>query len=160
SGPKTKNEGIIVRDAAAHEEVQYKNPTEIVLSPVEITGKVERRVISQAAKGTESTATEPSAARSTPQLVTFQTPLNPTTGNEEFWSKVFREQELDFTEPASPGAWKNYMPMLVLTGLFILVFFLMLRRLGGAGSPMAFGRSRGKMYAQEDIGITFEDVAG
>ncbi len=50
--------------------------------------------------------------------------------------------------------------MLVLTGLFVLVFFLMLRRLGGAGSPMAFGRSRGKMYAQEDIGITFEDVAG
>ena len=36
----------------------------------------------------------------------------------------------------------------------------MLRRLGGAGSPMAFGRSRGKMYAQEDIGITFDDVAG
>jgi cell division protease FtsH len=25
---------------------------------------------------------------------------------------------------------------------------------------MAFGRSRGKMYAQEDIGVTFEDVAG
>ena len=34
------------------------------------------------------------------------------------------------------------------------------RRMGGAGSPMAFGRSRGKMYAQEDIGITFDDVAG
>src|SRR3989304_145247 len=25
---------------------------------------------------------------------------------------------------------------------------------------MAFGRSRGKLYAQEDIGITFNDVAG
>src|SRR5688500_11815521 len=36
----------------------------------------------------------------------------------------------------------------------------MMRRLGGAGSPMASGRSRGKMYAQEDLGITFEDVAG
>jgi cell division protease FtsH len=35
-----------------------------------------------------------------------------------------------------------------------------MRRLGGAGSPMAFGRSRGKMYAQEDLGVTFEDVAG
>ena len=35
-----------------------------------------------------------------------------------------------------------------------------MRRLGGAGSPMAFGRSRGKMYAQEDLGITFDDVAG
>ena len=27
-------------------------------------------------------------------------------------------------------------------------------RLSGAGSPMAFGRSRGKLYAQEDIDIT------
>lgn len=50
--------------------------------------------------------------------------------------------------------------MLVLTGLFGLGFFLMIRRIGGAGSPMAFGRSRGKMYAQEDLGITFDDVAG
>jgi cell division protease FtsH len=32
--------------------------------------------------------------------------------------------------------------------------------MGGAGSPMAFGRSRGKLYAQEDIEVTFEDVAG
>jgi cell division protease FtsH len=40
-----------------------------------------------------------------------------------------------------------------------LILFV-LRRLGGAGSPMAFGRSRGRMYAQEDIGVTFEDVAG
>ena len=45
-------------------------------------------------------------------------------------------------------------------GLIIGVLFIMLRKLGGAGSPMAFGRSRGKMYAQEDLGITFEDVAG
>ena len=36
----------------------------------------------------------------------------------------------------------------------------MLRRLGGAGSPMAFGRSRGRLYAQEDLGVSFEDVAG
>ena len=36
----------------------------------------------------------------------------------------------------------------------------MMQRLGGTGSAMAFGRSRGKLYAQEDIGITFNDVAG
>ncbi|MCH5373872.1 MAG: ATP-dependent zinc metalloprotease FtsH, partial [Planctomycetes bacterium] len=40
------------------------------------------------------------------------------------------------------------------------IFFFMMRRLGGAGSPMAFGRSRGRLYAQEDIGVTFDDVAG
>lgn len=50
--------------------------------------------------------------------------------------------------------------MLTITGLFILAFYLMMKRLGGAGSPMAFGRSRGKMYAQEELGITFDEVAG
>ena len=52
------------------------------------------------------------------------------------------------------------MPMFVLTVLIMVIFFFMMRRLGGAGSAMAFGRSRGKLYAQEDIGITFDDVAG
>jgi cell division protease FtsH len=32
--------------------------------------------------------------------------------------------------------------------------------MGGAGSAMSFGRSRGKLYAQEDVGITFNDAAG
>ena len=36
----------------------------------------------------------------------------------------------------------------------------MLRRLGGAGSPAQFGRSRGRLFALEDLGITFNEVAG
>ena len=50
--------------------------------------------------------------------------------------------------------------MFVLTVAILVIFFIMMRRLGGAGSAMAFGRSRGKLYAQEDLGIRFEDVAG
>ena len=61
---------------------------------------------------------------------------------------------------AAPSMWRNWLPMFVLSGLFILFFFLMLRRLGGAGSPMAFGRSRGRLWAQEDLGVSFDDVAG
>ncbi|HVW39468.1 MAG TPA: AAA family ATPase, partial [Pirellulales bacterium] len=52
-----------------------------------------------------------------------------------------------------------YLPGLTLV-VIIVLFVMIMRRFGGAGSPMAFGRSRGKMYAQEDIGVTFEDVAG
>ena len=52
------------------------------------------------------------------------------------------------------------MPLLMITALFVGLFFFMLRRLSGAGSPMAFGRSRGKLYAQEDIDINFDNVAG
>ena len=49
--------------------------------------------------------------------------------------------------------------LIVLAGAFLLMMFV-LRRISGVGSPMSFGRSRGKLYAQDDIGITFDDVAG
>ena len=42
----------------------------------------------------------------------------------------------------------------------MLAFIFMMRRLGGAASPMQFGRSRGRLYAQEDLGVSFDDVAG
>lgn len=54
----------------------------------------------------------------------------------------------------------KYGTLLILIAVtFLLVSFIM-RRLGGIGSPMSFGRSRGKLYAQDDIGITFDEVAG
>jgi len=59
-----------------------------------------------------------------------------------------------------PNPFWAYLPLLLMTGLVVLLFIFMIRRMGGAGSPMAFGRSRGKLFAQEDIEITFEDVAG
>jgi cell division protease FtsH len=60
----------------------------------------------------------------------------------------------------TPSTWKSIMPMVLMTVLVMVVFFIMLRKLGGTGSAMAFGRSRGRLYAQEEIGITFKDVAG
>ncbi|TWT78568.1 ATP-dependent zinc metalloprotease FtsH 4 [Posidoniimonas polymericola] len=61
-------------------------------------------------------------------------------------------------QPADPLL-SNLMWFAVFIGMIVL-FLLLLRRMGGAGSPMAFGRSRGKLYAQEDIDVTFDDVAG
>lgn len=56
--------------------------------------------------------------------------------------------------------WLSFVYFLVIPALFLLFFIYLLRRMGGAGSAMSFGRSRGRMYAQEDIDITFNDVAG
>ncbi len=67
---------------------------------------------------------------------------------------------MKWTNDPEPSAWRAYLPMLVLTGVLVLFFLVMMRRLGGAGSPMQFGRSRGKLYAMEDLGVTFDDVAG
>ena len=50
--------------------------------------------------------------------------------------------------------------LLALIAGVLVIAILLLRRLGGTSSAMAFGRSRGKLLAQEDIGVTFDEVAG
>jgi len=69
-------------------------------------------------------------------------------------------EPIEYKAAPTPSPWAELMPMLFLTALMIGVIIFMLRRLGGAGSAMSFGRSRGRLYAQEDVSVTFEDVAG
>ncbi len=90
----------------------------------------------------------------------FRTAKLPSENSEGQLSKLLAEHGVPFRYEEAPSPWRNWLPMLFITGLFGVLFFMMMRRIGGAGSPMAFGRSRGKMYAQEDLGITFDDVAG
>ncbi len=80
-----------------------------------------------------------------------------------------RNEELNAALDASGVAWDNDRPSRLLEDhwpqflmIMILVFlgFMMLRRIGGVGSPMSFSRSRGKLYGQEDLAITFGDAAG
>jgi cell division protease FtsH len=90
----------------------------------------------------------------------FRTAKLPSENSEGRLSRLLAEHGVPYRYEEAPGPWRSWLPMLFLTGLFAILFFTMMKRLGGAGSPMAFGRSRGKQYAQEDLGITFDDVAG
>ena len=75
-------------------------------------------------------------------------------------TELLSKRGLSWKVAGPPNPLLNYVPLLLMTGLLVMLFIFMIRRMGGAGSPMAFGRSRGKLFAQEDIEITFEDVAG
>ncbi len=55
---------------------------------------------------------------------------------------------------------RDHWPELLMIGVLVILGIIMLRRLGGVGSPMAFSRSRGKLYGQEDLAIKFDDAAG
>lgn len=45
--------------------------------------------------------------------------------------------------------------------IIILIWNLLMRKMGGApSSVLNFGKSRGKIYGEDEINITFEDVAG
>lgn len=59
-----------------------------------------------------------------------------------------------------PADWQSWVFMLILAAPLVLLLILMIRRVGGAGSALSFGRSRGKVYAQDDLDVTFEDVKG
>lgn len=62
---------------------------------------------------------------------------------------------------ASPTPeWQKVAYLMFIPLMFVLLIIFVFRRMGGAGSAMSFGRSRGKLYAQEDVGFTFDDVAG
>jgi cell division protease FtsH len=59
-----------------------------------------------------------------------------------------------------PSEFTSLISLAVFTLLALFLFFMILRRTGGAGSALSFGRSRGRMHAQEDLDITFDHVAG
>ena len=48
------------------------------------------------------------------------------------------------------------IPLLILFIIWRFVF----KRFGPASSIMTFGKSKGRLYAQEDLNVTFDDVAG
>ncbi len=73
---------------------------------------------------------------------------------------LLEEKGIEATGGQTPSAWAEMLPMLFLTALMVGLFIFLMRRLSGTGSAMSFGRSRGRLYAQDDVGVTFEDVAG
>ena len=83
--------------------------------------------------------------------------IPPETRSE--FARMLRQAGIDVD-----GSGKPVNTQLIITLLFggLLIGTLLwgMRRLGGAGSPLSFGRSRGKMVSDDDLTITFDDVAG
>ncbi len=90
----------------------------------------------------------------------FRTNKIPNDPIERSLIETLKANNITWDGTDVPSVWSSYAPLLLISGVFLLLFLLMLKRLGGAGSPMAFGRSRGRLYAQEDLGVMFDDVAG
>jgi cell division protease FtsH len=149
---KNFNPGIDVREGPKGKEqiVRYSKLGKLKVGTTEVTGVVTRQIIAP--------QTDPEQK---PVEVEFRSARLGFENDNNFLLNLL--QEKGFTEVSGerpPSGWQTLMPMFVLMLVIMVIFFFMMRRLGGAGSAMAFGRSRGKLYAQEDLGITFADVAG
>src|SRR5262245_47869445 len=107
-----------------------------------------------------------STGKATPETIVETRPFRTRIGfaGDTDLAKMFRERagasiQVEEEESALKGIYSLFMTFLVLFALGA-VGFVLLRWLMGGQSPLTFGRSRHKLYAQKDLKITFEDVAG
>jgi cell division protease FtsH len=97
-----------------------------------------------------------------PQVVPFFTRRPPLDDDKEL-KALLDKASVDYQ-----GAKEESTAKMLTSGL-VSVFFLLalgigllfaIRWMSGGSSPLTFGRSKHKLYAQKDMAITFEDVAG
>lgn len=78
--------------------------------------------------------------------------------------KLLREHKVDLTvkpheeQPLYMNLLISWFPMLLLIAVWI--FFMRQMQMGGSNRPMAFGRSKAKLLSQQNIKVTFADIAG
>lgn len=73
---------------------------------------------------------------------------------------LLKDKKIKVGWESPPSEMLQLLYMLALPLLFLVFLIMIFRRAGGAGSALSFGRSRGRMHAQEDLEITFDQVAG
>ncbi len=147
--------GITVKPAKNLPAREFSRLSNIEVADDRITGKVYYRELTRGKDGTVPAAKE----------VKFRTARGQS--NDIVDSRLF--ELLDAAHDGTGVQWsyddsshflENNWPNLLMIGLLILLGIFMLRRLSGVGSPMSFSRSRGKLYSEDDMPITFDDVAG
>jgi cell division protease FtsH len=73
--------------------------------------------------------------------------------------RLIEEKRIIVAGASRPTEWASVAYFVFLVGLVFAMIFLV-RRVGGTGSAISFGRSRGKLFVDDDIGVTFKDAAG
>jgi cell division protease FtsH len=156
---------VVQPGEASRQPTRYGGLRDVVIGAFQVSGTVRELargdgVQPRGSQPGNGQASAPAQTDGPGTVRRFHTAKLPSENSESQLMRQLSEHGVPFRYEEPPSPWRNWLPMLFLTSLFGLVFFMMMRRIGGAGSPMAFGRSRGKMYAQEDLGISFDDIAG
>jgi len=147
-------------DTQEPKSVRLSSPSAITIGTNEVTGFVMRSEakLGQKVDSAESETIVAELNYGEPFKVPFRTARDP---EESRLAELLADNNIEgWSYALPPSPLLNALPMLLMIGMLLLLMVVMLRRMGGAGSPMAFGRSRAKLYAQEEIEETFDDVAG
>jgi cell division protease FtsH len=127
--------------------IRFSNLREVMIGEKMITGGVDRQRLEQ----TFESSDEP-VVKATEKDVRFTTNR---LGNESENAKLIAlitENNLKYAIEPPPGIFRQYFMAMLFMSLIIVVFVIMLRRLGGVGSPMSFGRSKGRLVRSRRFG--------
>lgn len=73
--------------------------------------------------------------------------------------KVLMDAGIDVSGTSEPFNWNVFSTLLSIVVLLALMYFIF-KRVGGPGSALSFGRSRGRMIADDEVTTNFDAVAG
>lgn len=150
---------IDVKDDSRKTVKRYRvsNLSKLVLSDTSAQGRIDIVELKPAAGKPDTWEPDGTTLQ---KNVQFRTNIADKGSNRDDLEKAIRESNITFRHADPPGPLEQHSQLII--GLLIvgMLIYIVVRRLSAAGSPMSFGRSRGKLYAQEELGITFNDVAG
>jgi cell division protease FtsH len=142
--------------------------TEAVVRQDEIDGRIVPK--QETSKPGESATPSPTpGASASPSPATS---ASPSSGKEPFYFRTERLEDPGLVNElqaagvqysaARPGVISQFLLAWVLPiVVMVLIWSFIMRRLGGAGqAAFAIGKSRAKLVADPDTGVTFQDVAG
>ncbi len=99
-----------------------------------------------------------------PQGSTLRLYRVPYTGagdpEREGLRQMLEKEGIGVSYPDPTPEWVGLLYPLLLALPLLVFFFIVLRRMGGPGGALSFGRSRGRMMAEEDLDVKFDQVAG
>jgi len=98
------------------------------------------------------------AQKKTGEIVTTYSPGDPELINDLLKSQVTVEGRAPEQQSVLMQIFISWFPMLLLFG--ILVFFMRQMQGGGGKGALSFGKSRARLIEEDQIKITFNDVAG
>ncbi len=131
--------------------IRYSQLSNVCIGPNAITGTVAREVI-----GPESLREKPNS------VVNFRTSIyglgNYSAGISEL---LLKRGFTNVRADDAPSIWADVVPMLIASLPILLIAVYVIRKQGGGSKiAKAFGRSKGKLIAQDEVKVTFRDVAG
>jgi cell division protease FtsH len=132
-------------------KVRYSNLQDVVVTPYDVTGTVTREIIAPESKRKKP---EENAKFTSGRLGISDEGLDLTNRLEN--------AGFNFRGLSRPNFWEMHAASLIFFVMMLAsipIVFFMFRKMASSGA-MAFSRNRGRQVSQEDIEVTFNDVAG